>query len=407
MPAPTFTHTIDPKFVGIGTQRGVFYDATRYNIRCTANGPADQYQAEAYLRSQFLENTPHPSIPSMVCLGCAIIEIQASGSLFTGEVKWGIPDGGSTQPPGLDAAGLLDLPARVESLNFDFYQEPCDTDRFGKPICNSAGDPFDPAGTIEKSRAILVLSKYKKSYVASTYLPFFGKLNDRAYNVPALGSSASRTLRCVCVKPAAGFNPVGTVATGGITGVFVNGETVTWAGGGTAVLVSVSGSTLTIMNPNISIAATTVITGGTSGAHAAASADVILPPVKVYWVFEYRPDGFDYDVLDKGTRGWWTDSVGDVDFLGHIFVKKDHVEVSAPVLLHNGRPSQDTDYDSGNPDFDSWVDNKDAFDQPAGGGRATLGTPEVTRTTVTIGGVVIDKLKFQRIDQTNFAGIGL
>lgn len=397
MPTPTFSITPDPTFVGAAYQGGMLTDVLQYTLRVTADGPASAYQALAALATQFPINSLHPDNGVMIASYPRITEVRTPGSLFIGQVPYAQMPSGSNPALPNDVAGLLNLPAKVESVSTGYYETQQEFDKFGDPIIHSTGDPFSPSPTAELTRTILVLSRYKQTYAANTYVPFFGKLNNAGFQCPGIGGVLKRQLRCMDVRPATGFQPTIVVtATGGVSGAFAANETVTWAGGGSASYVSDTSTTVTLMNPTVSIAAGTVVTGSSSGASFTASAAAILQPVKLLWVFEYRPDGFDGKVVDQGFRAWATDGTNNV--LCHIAVKGDCVEVAQPVYLHNGAPASPSDYVAMNPKMTGWSTDA-TVDKLA----ARVEANKVARTTA--GGV--DFLQFQRLDDVDFTGIGL
>lgn len=390
MPAPTFDIVQDPLYTQASEVGGTRGDATRYTIRCTGGGPATANQALTALIAQFPMNSPNPEFAVLIAAGHKIVQIQSPNSLYVGEVSWAQVPWGTNPSPVDDVNALLNLPPRVESISSDFYQEPCEGDKFGDPIINSAGDPFDPPPLIDRNRLFLVLSKYKKSFVADTYKDFPGRLNDAAYVLPGVGSCAIRTVRVHYIRPAAGFNPVVDIPVDTVSGAFANGENVTWDSGGSATVVGLTGSTLRLMNLNQDVALHDVFASAGGGSARATSA-IVMPPVKVLWAFEIRKTGFDYEVPDKGMRGWYNGPK-----LGHIFVKASHTDVSSPVLLRQGAPSDTSSFDTNHPEFTNWVTTEDKL-------AARVGAGNVTRRSS--GGV--DFLKFMRINDISFAAIGL
>jgi hypothetical protein len=383
----------------VAYQNGVLIDTLQFTIRVTADGPATNYQALAALVTQYPVNSPHPSNPVMVASWPRITQVLSPGSAFVGQVPYTQVQGGSNPALPTDVAGLLNLPAQVESISTGYYEQEQEFDKFGDPIINSAGTPFYPPPTIELTRTILTLSKYKQTYAANTYVPFFGKLNNAAFQCPGIGGVLKRQLRCMDVRPATGFQPTIVVqATGGISGTFAAGEVVTWPGGSASFVGStITPTTITLMNPTVSINVGTVLTGATSGATATASAAAILQPVKLFWILEYRPNGFDGKVEDRGGQAWGTDGTDDI--LCHIVLKGAAAPGGEQIVdLHGGVPASPSDYMPFNTKATGWSTNT-AVDKLA----ARVTANKVTRTTSG----AVDFLQFQRIDDVDFAGIGL
>ena len=326
--SPLFSITEDPTYTGASNTLGTPGDIKQYTLLVTNGVAAEPSQALSYLTSQWKTGQIHPDPVwgGVVVVKQQIVSVKAPSSCFIGQVTFGVL---LINPPQdvTDFPSLLNTPAKVESISPEFFQEIDEFDIFGDPICNSAGDMFDPPGMVDKVRVLLVVSRFKTSYVGSTYLPFFGILNDQAYKMPGLGLCAIRTVRCLAIRPASGFNATANVPISGLTGTFNPGDTLTWPTGGTGSVVATlnSNTILQVLNPSISFASGVTITSS-SGGTCTVSTTTVIPPVKVLWIFEYRPDGFDRPITDKGTRGWWTD--GSNISLGHFFTIKDHVEVS-------------------------------------------------------------------------------
>jgi hypothetical protein len=394
LPAPTFSITRDPNTAGANSQGGVIGDQTAYTILCTANGPATDLQALFALMAQFPIGTNHPDGGDiLLAANHRLGRVLSPNSSWEGIVQWAPAGAFSSAGSYSDTTSLLNLPVKVESIDQDFFQELSEFDRFGQPICNSAGDMYDPPGFIDRTREIVVLSKYKSSYVADTYSPFIGTLNQSDITIAGLGSCTKRTARLLTVKPAGAYSPYIDVTSSGSTGTFAAGDALTWGAGGTGTAVAFASGILRILNPSKAVATSDTINGPSGSVTAAAGRS--LPPMKLLWVIERRKAGFDAPIPDKGTRGFWTD--GATTAKGHIFTKKDHVEVSSPVLLKNGAPIVTGDFVANNPKFSAWASNNQLNVRIAAG--------QVIENSTGSTGIVLHT--FQRIGQSDFTQLGL
>ena len=404
----TFTLTRNPLVPSHDCAFGVLTDAMVWSVQAGTKSAPRTASSDEFLkaiRQQFPANATHPAFDNLTVIGVQEISVGSPNSLYSYKVNYAQTDSGGVPPDVSNTADLLETPPRVESVAWDFYQEPCERDTHGDPIINSAGDTENPAGSTERSRGVVTISFWAQGYDADNWKPFSGKLNSKPTVVPGLGLCDTRTARVLSIRPASGFNPYLTVPAT-ITGSATHGDALSWNGGGVgyygALATVGTQSAFTIVNPNLSVASGDTFTDDNTASTfaATATAAAVQVPVKVFAVIEWRETGFDTWDIDQGQRGAWKPSNTSASTLSQIFNKG--ALCGADIPLRGGVPSAALTDSATSQTYTSL---------PAPGTWDAATTNDHLAARVLAGTVnrtsngMIDFVQFQRLDEIDFVGL--
>lgn len=317
---------------------GVMSNGENYTIKANG-GTASSDAFYNAIRTAYPTNATHPVYSNLTVIGHRETRVDSPNTLYSYVVEYAQTDSGGVPGDVVNQLQLITLPPRVESIQWDFYQQPSWVDAFDNPKINSAGDSFDPPRSVEKSRGIVTISCWQSGYAADTWKPFGGKLNDAPVVIPGLGLCDTRTARVLSIRPASGFSPYLTI-TATITGTATHGDPLSWTGGFTGYYGALAGTgnQFTVINATGSVAVGDAFTDENTSSSFAATATVAATslPLKLFFVIEWRETGFDYLDIDQGSRGWWKNGTQSAA-ISQIFIQGSLA--GATVNLRGGVPS--------------------------------------------------------------------
>jgi hypothetical protein len=400
MPSPTFQIVEDPTRRAIGCTFGTPVDRIVYTVTCT-NGTADPTAFFNAIRGQYPSNSSHPIYTNMSVVAHVPLTVESPNTCYKFAVDYAQPESGTVPADVTSETQLLTLPPRVESLQQDFYQEPCEFDQYGNAITNSAGDPFDPPGYVERSRHVVVLSKWVLGFDSDTYGDYLGKLNTLPVVIPGLGYCDTRHVRCLSIRPSGGYNPYIAVTVTGVSGTAQSGDLLNWGSDGSGYFNSLSNGTLVIINPTADLNANQTITDVAGGTASTLTCTVSVGdqvvPIKIFMVFECRETGFDFPQIDRGQQGWALNGTNNTKTPINLTSSVSAIEGTVPLI--QGVPSafavnhNDTTYSPG-PNGYVWNPSTTQTDQLL----SVLNASEMSRSTVGL----ISTLTFERLSDIDF-----
>lgn len=416
-PAPTFVITANPMVEDLRIINGIMTQQQVYTVQCS-NGTASTGQFLSAIRTQYPSNSQHPVLSQMIVAGHQFISADSPNSCYSIAVIYAQVEAGSVPDDVTSDVALIAMPARVESIQWDFYPELSEVDKFGAPIINSAGDPFDPPGNIERARCVVTVSKWKFGFSASTYKDYIGKLNKTATAIPGIGFCNPRTARVLSIRPSGTFAGY-VLCSGTPTSLNFGDNLVNGTGDGAQYGGTTSVGTSSycmLMNPFAGssvggIASGTAFTSTNNSAGSlTTSSTIVLPPVKIYSTIEYRSTGFDTKDIDAGQRGWFVDS-SSTSKLCQIHVVSDMTAVNGvvpldrgiPALGRNGTGSSEAIFNTGIIGaWDTNTSNTDKLASRVADGSVGREKPLLNPNDTSSGAGMITLLTFKRADEFDF-----
>lgn len=221
------------------------------SIEYLVTGCANRFEALAALNSQgYGYNSVHPQCLWLLGADVSPTEDGAGGYKF--QVSYVKSDGITSDPNPLNRPPLL-------TFKYGMIQEPCDCDIYNNTIINTAGDPFNPPQTDETP--VIFIHELKYFAVTST-------------------TTNGTTTTTAAWNPTTALGYIGRV----------NNDQVTIAG-----LGQVPKHSVRCLN------------------YAPANSFYLNSSIiAVAAEFEYRPNGFDRNIINKGFQAWYKDKSGTV-----------------------------------------------------------------------------------------------